>query len=101
MTTNTGPNVSNFLLGFGIGVGITLLFAPKAGEETRMYLKDKIKEGKQYAQDKTNEIQEQAKDLLNRGEQVVAREVERLASAVDAGRVAYRQSKANGSAVGI
>ena len=97
MTTNTGSNVSNFLLGLGIGAAIAILFAPKAGAETRAYLENTMKEGKQYAQDTADEIQKQAKDLLDRGEKVISREVERVTSSFDAGREAYWQSRANGS----
>ena len=98
--TNNGSNFTSFLWGLGIGVGVALLFAPKAGDETRMYLKDRIQNGKQLAEDKAQEIQRQAKNLLDRSEQIVSREVDRFYSAVDAGREAYRQAiKTDGSAV--
>jgi len=62
-----------------------------------MYLKDRVMDGKQFAQNKTNEIQRQAKELLNRSEQVITQQVDRVASAVDAGREAYRQARPNGT----
>ena len=95
---NTGSHFGSFLCGVGIGAGIALLFAPKSGGETRMYLKDRMSDGKQFAQDKSGEMQRQAKELLGRGEQLITQQVERLTSAVDAGRAAYRQAKPNGSA---
>lgn len=32
-----------FLLGFGIGLGLALLFAPASGEETRRQLADRVR----------------------------------------------------------
>jgi gas vesicle protein len=97
MATNAGSNVSNFLVGLGIGATIAILFAPKAGAETRTYIENKMKEGKQYAQERADQIQKDAKNLFDRGEKIVSQEVERIHSAFDAGREAYWQSRANGS----
>ena len=37
-----------FILGFGIGVAVGILFAPQSGEETRGALRAKADEGKDY-----------------------------------------------------
>ncbi|MBV8812223.1 MAG: YtxH domain-containing protein, partial [Acidobacteriaceae bacterium] len=37
-----------FLLGLGIGVAAGILWAPRAGEETRQFLADKAGEGADY-----------------------------------------------------
>ena len=94
MSDNTGSKVSYFLVGLGIGTLLGILFAPKAGEETREYLRDKAEEGKDYAQRKARELRERADEIVDRGKDAVARQKETVTSAIDAGRAAYEREKA-------
>lgn len=93
MAENSGSKVSFFLVGLGIGALIGILFAPKAGEETREYLTNKAEEGKEYAQKKARELRERAEDLVDRGKNVASRQKESFSAAVDAGREAYQREK--------
>ena len=94
MAENTGSKISYFLVGLGIGAMVGILFAPKAGEETREFLAQKAEEGKEYAQKKARELRERAEDLVERGKHVAMRQKETLSAAVDAGREAYQREKA-------
>jgi gas vesicle protein len=85
-----------FLVGLGIGSLIAILFAPKSGEETREYLTQKAKEGSEYAQRKARELRKRAEELVDRGNQVIARKQEQIATAIDAGREAYQREKSKG-----
>ena len=87
MADNAGSKISYFLVGLGIGALIGILFAPKAGEETREYLSKKAEEGRDYAQKKARELRERAEDLIERGKGSVT-------AAVEAGREAYQREKA-------
>jgi len=82
-----------FLVGMSIGWLIAILFAPKSGEETREYLTHKAKEGSEFARNKVRELKEQAEELIDRGNQVVTRKQEQIATAIDAGREAYQREK--------
>ena len=93
MSDNTGSRVSYFLVGLGIGALVGVLFAPKSGEETRQYLKDKADEGREYAQKKARELRERAEEMGDRARAVVDRQREQLASAIDAGTEAYQRAK--------
>jgi gas vesicle protein len=93
MGDNAGSKVSYFLVGLGIGALVGILFAPKAGEETREYLSQKAEEGKEYAQRKARELRERADDLVERGKQTASKQKESLSAAVDAGREAYLREK--------
>jgi gas vesicle protein len=93
MTERNDSKVEFFLVGLGIGSLIGILFAPKSGEETREYLTQKAKQGSEYAQKKAREMKERAEDLVEHGNQVVARKQEQIATAIDAGREAYRREK--------
>ena len=89
-----------FLLGLGIGVAAGILWAPRAGEETRQiiadkagegadYLKARTDEGKEYVRQRTEDVKESASDLYERGRQTVNRHKDTVAAAVEAGKQAY------------
>jgi gas vesicle protein len=82
--------VANFCLGLGIGVGLGILFAPKSGEETRDLLMNKADDGKEYLKRQSTVWKEQAGDLLDKGKDVLNRQKDNLADAVEAGKQAYR-----------
>ena len=86
--------LSYFFLGLGIGVAVGILFAPKAGEETRELIKNKAGEGKDFIKRRSEDLREQAADLVDRSKDAVARQKDQLASAIDAGKQAYREAVA-------
>jgi gas vesicle protein len=88
---NSGSKVSYFLAGLGIGALVGILFAPKSGEETREYLSSKADEGRDYAQRKAQELRERAEDLIQRSKEIMDRQKEGVAAAVEAGKDAYRR----------
>jgi gas vesicle protein len=92
-----------FLLGLGLGVAAGILWAPRAGEETRQlladkagegadYLKSRTEEGKQYVRQRTDELKDSAADMFEKGKSTVTRHKENLNAAVDAGKQAYREA---------
>ena len=88
--------LSYFFLGLGIGVAVGILFAPKAGDETRGLIRDKAGEGADYVKRRSTEFKESASELVERSKSAVARQKEQLASAVEAGKQAYRESVSAG-----
>ena len=84
--------LSAFLLGLGVGVGIGMLFAPKSGQETRDYLKNKAGEGTDYLKQRGTEIKETAGDWVDKGKEALGRQRDNLADAMEAGRQAYREA---------
>jgi gas vesicle protein len=92
-----------FLLGLGLGVAAGVLWAPRAGEETRQlladkagegadYLKARTEEGKEYVRQRSEELKESASDLYEKGRSTVNRHKENLNAAVEAGKQAYRDA---------
>ncbi len=92
-----------FLLGLGIGVAAGMLWAPRAGEETRQlladkagegadYLKARTQEGTEYVRQRTDELKGSAADLYEKGRSTVARQKDTLSAAVEAGKQAYRDA---------
>lgn len=92
-----------FLLGLGIGVAAGILWAPKAGEETRQlladkagesadYLKNRAQEGTEYVRNRADDIRQSASDLYEKGRTTVQRQRDTLGNAVEAGKQAYRDA---------
>ncbi|MBY0507537.1 MAG: YtxH domain-containing protein [Bryobacteraceae bacterium] len=84
--------ISYFFLGLGLGVAAGLLFAPQSGEETRVMLKNKADEGRDLLKRRSEELRDQAAEAVQRGKETVSRHRENLASAMDAGKQAYRDA---------
>ena len=71
-----------FMAGAVTGAAVALLFAPATGEETRDYLGQRAREGRERA----TEAARQGRELLNR-------QREHLATAVERGREAFEASR--------
>ncbi len=83
---------SYFAFGFGLGLAIGVLFAPKAGDETRDYIRGKADEGREYLRRRSSELRDQASDLVDRGKSALNRQRDNLSAAVEAGKQAYRDA---------
>lgn len=81
----------NFLLGLGMGVGIGLLFAPRAGEETRDLLMSKADEGKDYLKRQTEDLRGSASEIVDKGREAINRQRDSITDAIEAGKQAYRE----------
>ena len=90
MEENGGSKFVYFLAGMGIGALIGVLFAPKAGEETRELIAGKAEEGRDYLTRRGREFREQASSYVERGKDALAQQREQVAAAIDAGKQAYR-----------
>ena len=73
--------MNNFLLGLGIGITVGVLFAPKAGDETRKQISDKASEGTDYLYKQGQQVRDTAADLVDKGKGVLQDQKERLANA--------------------
>ncbi len=73
----------SFLMGFGVGVGLGMLFAPKAGSDTRRYIAQKTGEGTDYVTQHSQDLKDSASDLIDRGRSAVMSSREKLSDAID------------------
>ena len=84
--------LSSFLLGLGVGIGIGMLLAPKSGQETREFIKNKAGEGTDYLKQRSSEFRQTASDWVDKGREALGRQRDNLADALEAGKQAYREA---------
>ena len=103
MSEDRSSNIGWFLAGLGIGALVGILYAPKSGRETREALSEGFDEGKDYLTARAREAREsagewadkgkeRAADWVDRGKETVSRHKESIATAIEAGREAYRDA---------
>jgi len=67
--------VLGLLIGFGIGVGLTLLFAPQSGEDTRDWISLTSRRAKRRLRTTSRRSLEQVREMFERGQETVSRAV--------------------------
>ena len=87
--------LSYFFLGLGIGIAAGVLFAPKSGEETREFLRDKAGEGKDFIKRRGEELRDTASEYVEKSRTTISRQKDQFAAAVEAGKAAYREAVVN------
>jgi gas vesicle protein len=80
--SKSSSGIPLFLAGLGTGVALGMLFAPASGEETRMHIAERAKEGVETAKSKGQEFSRKAQNVVNRGK-------EQASEAADTAREAY------------
>jgi gas vesicle protein len=97
---NASGVILSFLLGGLTGAALAILFAPRAGRETRELLGERLREGTERGREfrerivnRGREILDEAGGFVQEQKETIERQRERLAAAVEAGRQAYREEK--------
>ena len=104
MADDRGSNASgvilSFLLGGLVGAALATLFAPRSGRETREILGERFRETADKGREirdkvagRSREMVDEASDYLKTAKEDVERRKDRLTSAIEAGRQAYREEK--------
>ncbi|MFT4112823.1 YtxH domain-containing protein [Silvibacterium sp.] len=88
-----------FLAGLGIGALVGVLYAPKAGRETREDLVNGAREGKEYLRQRSQEAADQVTQIVDRGRAQVNDYVERGRDYVDRGKAQWEDFLAQGRQV--
>jgi gas vesicle protein len=92
MADNDSSGFVWFLAGLGLGGLIGVLYAPKAGNETREDLKARAEDGKEYVRSRAREARDQASGWVDKGRDVVSQQKDQFRAAYEAGRQAYQEA---------
>jgi len=94
---NTKDGFLYFLCGIGIGATVGLLYAPKAGSETRELLRTRSREGSDYVKNTARDATDVAKRTAERVRTVFGNltKVPVLKEAIEVGKRAYREATEN------
>ena len=68
-----GRTFISLLVGFGIGVGLTLLFAPQSGEDTRDWLSLTSRRARRRFRNARHHSMDQVRDLIERGQEGISK----------------------------
>jgi len=81
-----------FLAGLGFGAIAGILYAPRAGSETREALRSKAEEGRDFVRERARQARDQATDWADRGRDILNQQKEQFRSAYEAGKQAYQDA---------
>jgi gas vesicle protein len=91
MSDRDGNSLVWFLAGLGLGAIAGILYAPRAGSETREALRSRAEEGREYVRDRARQAREQASGWADRGRDILNQQKEQFRSAYEAGKQAYQE----------
>lgn len=92
MSDKDGNSFLWFLAGLGFGAIAGILYAPRAGNETREALRSRAEEGRDYVRDRARQAREQASGWADRGREILNQQKEQFRSAYEAGKQAYQET---------
>jgi gas vesicle protein len=84
-----GRTVLGLLIGLGVGVGLTLLFAPRSGEDTRDWIALASRRARRRLRNTSRRSIEQVRDMLERGQETFSRAVRSRGNGPETGATEY------------
>jgi gas vesicle protein len=92
MSDREGNSFVWFLAGLGLGAVVGVLYAPRAGNETREALRARAEEGREYVRNRARDARDQASEWVDRSREVVNQQKDQFRAAYEAGRQAYQEA---------
>jgi gas vesicle protein len=92
MSDRDGNSFLWFIAGLGFGAIAGILYAPRAGSETREALRSKAEEGREFVRERARQARDQATGFADRGREILNQQKEQFRSAYEAGKQAYQEA---------
>jgi gas vesicle protein len=93
MKTNDDLKVPYFLVGLGLGVIAGLLFAPRSGEETRKYLRERSNKALETLKQQAGKLRESAEGIVNKGKEFIGPHCDSVKTDTEAEKQAYEEER--------
>jgi gas vesicle protein len=90
---SAGSIFLSFLLGGIVGAGLTFLFAPKSGSETRQRIREFAEDMRDKAKDYVGDVKGKVTTGLDKGKEFYEEKKSIVTSAIEAGKEAYDKEK--------
>jgi gas vesicle protein len=91
MESNGEHPIGYFLAGIGLGAIVALLFAPRSGERTREYIRERATEGRDYLKRQAEDLRKRAEGTVEQGKEFVEQGRETIKDAVESAKHAYKE----------
>jgi gas vesicle protein len=91
--TNGEFKFPDFLVGMAIGAIAGLLLAPRSGEETRKYLRERSNKGLDTLNQQAGKLRERAEGMVEKGREFVGRHCNSVDTDTEAERQAYQEER--------
>ena len=88
---NGSSSIGWFLAGLGLGALMGVLFAPKAGNETRELLAKHAGTSKDYVKNSGQQARESFNEWMDRGKDFMDKQKRQVSTAVESAKQAYRE----------
>jgi gas vesicle protein len=92
MADHDGSGFVWFLAGLGLGGLIGVLYAPRAGSETREELIARAEQGREYVRSRAREAKEQAAGWVDKSRDTMNQQKDQFRAAYEEGRQAYQEA---------
>lgn len=91
--SSTSGVLLSFIVGGLAGAALAILFAPRAGRETREIIAERMKEGLARGRDLKDEVVSRSQHMRDDAVDFLEERKERLGAAIEAGQQAYREAR--------
>jgi gas vesicle protein len=82
-----------FVVGMGLGAVAGLLFAPRSGEETREYLRERSTKGLDTLNQQAGKLRESAEGIVQKGKEIMSHCCDAVNTAKEAENQAYQEER--------
>jgi gas vesicle protein len=93
MQTNGESKFSYLLIGLGLGAIAGLLLAPRSGEETRKYLRERSNKGLDTLNQRAGKLRESAEGIVKKGKEFIGPHRDSVKTDTEAEKQAYEEER--------